>query len=104
MTAGPSALSMSDFGSELGADLGNGPSLTGQDAVQHRDRGSCGQRCAFAQRRLPQPLQAVPEFSPHAGRDVAVDPPHAWHLVAHALGLKDVPDAEVVKPGLVAVA
>ncbi len=74
MTARPSVLPMSDFGSELGTGLGNGLPLTGQDAVQDGDRGSCGQQCAFVQRCLPQLLQAVPELGPHAWRDVAVDP------------------------------
>jgi hypothetical protein len=35
---------------------------------------------------------------------VAVDAAHAWNLVAHALGLQNVPDAQVVEPCLVAMA
>jgi hypothetical protein len=55
-------------------------------------------------RRLPQFLQAIPEFGTHPRGYMAVDPAHAGYLVAHPLGLENVPDPEVVKPSLVTVA
>jgi hypothetical protein len=48
-------------------------------------------------------LQAVSQFGAHAWRYVAVHAAHSGYLVAHSLGLKDVPDTQLVKPRLVAV-
>ena len=56
------------------------------------------------ERRLPQFLETVSELGAHARRDVAVNASHARHLVAHPFRLEDVPDAQIVKPGLVTVA
>lgn len=40
ITPGAPAFSMSDFGSEMGAELDCRLSPTGQDAVQHGNRGT----------------------------------------------------------------
>jgi hypothetical protein len=73
-----------------------GPPERGQEPVQDGHRRARGELRAFMQRRLPELLQSSRELGPHPGRDVAVDAAHAGHLVSHALGLQDVPDADLV--------
>jgi hypothetical protein len=80
-----------------------GPPERGQEPVQDGHRRARGELRAFMQRRLPELLQSSRELGPHPGRDVAVDAAHAGHLVSHALGLQDVPDADLVQPCLVTV-
>jgi hypothetical protein len=75
----------------------------GQEPVQNGYWRARGELRAFMERRLPELLQSSRELGPHPGRDVAVDAAHAGHLVPHALGLQDVPDAYLVEPCLVAV-
>jgi hypothetical protein len=63
MMAGASVISVSDFGSKTGADLGRGSgSHPGQEGVQDADRGTVREQHPRVQGRLPQFLQRGPRI------------------------------------------
>jgi hypothetical protein len=66
---------------------------TGQDNIQCRNHRSFREQYPLMERRFPQFLEAVPKLGTHTRRNMTINATHAGHLVAHPLGLKDIPDA-----------
>jgi len=87
----------------MGADLVRLPERR-QECVQDPDWRVRGDARPVAERGLPKLLQSGREGFAHARGDVTVDAAHSGYLMAHALRLQDVTNAQVVQPGLVAVA
>ena len=82
--------SMSDFGSELGADLGPGWRLRGQEGgVQDRDDGPRTEPGSFPQRTIPAVLQSCPEAGAHGRAYMTVDAMHSRHLMTHPFAPND---------------
>lgn len=95
---------MSDFGSQMGADLGGGCPVRGEKGVQ---RGDCGVQAVprpVTERDIPALLECGGQVGSHGVTNVAVDAAHPGDLVAHPFGAQEVGDAIFLHPGLVTVA